>query len=268
MEHSHAELTQDQLIHACVANFLSYDEGFAIIPRNTFHKDDTFTWIIAHGAPGNAVLSTQITDADPLPQLDTMLAFMCNNTRYGWWMVTPTCQPANLGEYLLSKGLSSTTNRPVMTLKIANVHAPIHPATDLHIERVSTLAQHEDWFTASIGGFESTAEDGKNYGDVYAAHGFAADALFQHYVGYLNSQPVTSSTLLLSQDIAGIYDVSSIPEARGQGFGEAITRVALEDAQQRGYKYAVLQASDEGFPLYIKMGFTTLYIEENYEWRS
>jgi len=92
-------------------------------------------------------------------------------------------------------------------------------------------------------------------------------AVYKHYVGYLGDAAVTSSTLLLAGGISGIYDVSTVPSVRRMGLGVAITLAGLRAAQERGYRYAVLQASEEGHALYEKLGFAELYHEVNYRWQ-
>lgn len=56
------------------------------------------------------------------------------------------------------------------------------------------------------------------------------DARFQTYLAILNGKPVGTSQLFLSEGVAGIYNVTCIPEARGQGIGSAITLAPLFEA--------------------------------------
>src|SRR5687768_9103633 len=90
---------------------------------------------------------------------------------------------------------------------------------------------------------------GGDYQDFYAAyarHGFGRNAYSLHYIGYLDDQPVTSSTLLLAGGIAGLFDISTPPAFRRQGFGSAISWAMMGEAQQRGYHRAYVWSSNLG----------------------
>jgi ribosomal protein S18 acetylase RimI-like enzyme len=259
--------TQFELISATEANYSAYFEGFASLPQCEFHRDPEITWFISNGPPGDTVLHTQVSSERIVEKIDEVLHLLKSRAEDGWWQVLPSCQPANLASQLQAKGLIKTESRPAMTADIEMLEDEAAIPMGLLIERVRDVGMLQDWFSASIAGFEASEEVEHIYFDAYAALGFALDAPFHHYVGYLNGKPVTSSTLLLAAGLAGIYDVSTEPAARRQGLGRAITMAALMEARSRGYRFAVLQSSDEGYNLYRDIGFSELYREENYLWQ-
>jgi len=77
------------------------------------------------------------------------------------------------------------------------------------------------------------------------------------FVGYLDEQPVCSSALLVTANLAGIYWVGTLASARKRGLGAAITAHAARTGFARGCTAACLQASAMGAPVYRRMGFTT-----------
>jgi hypothetical protein len=67
--------------------------------------------------------------------------------------------------------------------------------------------------------------------------------------------PAATAMVLLSHSIAGIYWVATLPEYRGRGLGEACTRAATNAAFARGARAVVLQASQQGEPIYKRLGY-------------
>jgi ribosomal protein S18 acetylase RimI-like enzyme len=258
--------TQSELIAATEANYIDYFKGFACLPRCEFHREPEITWFIANGPPGNSVLHTEFPPERAAEKIAETLAMLKARAREGWWQVLPSCRPADLTSKLQERGLVKTESRPVMTVDLEMLERDKANFSNLRIERVNSVSLLHDWFVASVAGFEASVETEQAYFDAYAVLGFAFDAPFHHYVGYLNDEPVTSSTLLLAAGLAGIYDVSTAPAARRQGLGRAITMAPLLEARSRGYRYAVLQSSEEGLNMYQRIGFRELYREENYLW--
>jgi len=77
------------------------------------------------------------------------------------------------------------------------------------------------------------------------------------YLGLAGGRPVCTSALCATGPVAGIYWVATLPEARGRGFGEAITWRAVRGGIGLGCRFASLQASALGRPVYERMGFAT-----------
>jgi len=75
------------------------------------------------------------------------------------------------------------------------------------------------------------------------------------YVGYLDGLPVTSGLGWRTGRTIGVYNIATIPAARRQGFGEAMTARVLADGKGAGCDVGALQASSMGRPIYQRMGF-------------
>ncbi len=259
--------THAELVAAAEANYIAYFAGFAVLPQCEFHRDPELTWFIADGPPGTTVLHTELSPQQVARRIEETLQLLKARARSGWWRVTIACQPADLAHHLQAHGLVKIESRPVMTASLETLGSEVHVPANLRIVRVQDMATLHDWYVASATGFGAPLEAARPYFDAYAAIGFAMDAPFQHYVGYLDGEPVTSSTLLLAAGLAGIYDVSTIPRVRKQGLGRAITLAALLEARARGYRYAMLQSTHQGYNLYRGLGFSDLYVEDNYLWQ-
>jgi ribosomal protein S18 acetylase RimI-like enzyme len=91
---------------------------------------------------------------------------------------------------------------------------------------------------------------------------------WQHFVAFEGDRPMATTSVLVEGDLAGIYFVATMPEARGRGIGSAATRAAMRYAREAGATRAALQSSDSGFGVYRGLGFEQRCVVSAYEWRS
>ncbi len=75
------------------------------------------------------------------------------------------------------------------------------------------------------------------------------------WVGRVDGRPVTTATAYVADGFVGIYAVATSDEARGRGYGEAVTWAAT---LCRPDLPATLQASPMGRPIYERMGYRTV----------
>ena len=78
---------------------------------------------------------------------------------------------------------------------------------------------------------------------------------FQTYLGLLHGKPVATSQVANSAGVAGIYNVTCLPEARRRGIGSALVMKPLLATRNIGMKIGVLQSSSMGYNAYRRLGF-------------
>jgi hypothetical protein len=86
----------------------------------------------------------------------------------------------------------------------------------------------------------------------------------QTVVAYLDERPVAAAQTVLSHGIAGVYWVGTVEHARGTGLGEVVTRAVTNRAFDLGARANTLQASPMGEPIYLRMGYETIYRYRSY----
>jgi ribosomal protein S18 acetylase RimI-like enzyme len=79
------------------------------------------------------------------------------------------------------------------------------------------------------------------------------------FVGYFQDQPAATSALFTDENTAGVWDVTTLSQFRRKGIGTEMTLQALFYAFDNfGHRVGVLTASEDGEPVYRKIGFQKL----------
>jgi GNAT superfamily N-acetyltransferase len=132
---------------------------------------------------------------------------------------------------------------------------------ELDIRAVMTDSELED--------FQTTAELGfgmpPSLTQQLASQRFRDHPAVSMFVGYVEGRPASTSCLIRTGGVAGVYWVSTREEFRGRGFGAAISAHAVRVGQSFGCDVATLQASPMGRPIYERMGFEVTDDYRNYE---
>jgi GNAT superfamily N-acetyltransferase len=168
------------------------------------------------------------------------------------WAVTSESEPANLADILQQAGFVFGTQVPGMVLTNLQTLAPIAPHPTLCIE----LVEHESQLAplrVVVEAFRMASAVNEAYIRVCAR--LLGNREVQHFIGFSADVPVCCGCVLIDGEVAGLYTIATVVEARGQGFGAAISAHLLQQAQQRGCHTAVLTASKLGYSVYERLGF-------------
>ncbi|GEM_PF-1919579 len=142
----------------------------------------------------------------------------------------------NLGNYVL--------NREEQKLNIVKVNNE-----ELLLTYATVLASHWHPINQNILQFYKTAEH------VYLNN---RNNIFL-FLYYWENKPVGTIELYASdKDTIGIYGLTTLEQFRGKGIGTSLLRYALDFAKQKGFKNIILQATEDGFRLYKKIGFEVI----------
>jgi hypothetical protein len=78
---------------------------------------------------------------------------------------------------------------------------------------------------------------------------------YRAWVGMVGDNAVSTATAYLSDGFVGVYAVATVEEARGRGYGEAVTWSATLCEPELP---ATLQSTSLGRPVYERMGYQTV----------
>lgn len=221
------------------------------------HEADGTVWIYTGVATPlfNGVLSANLDAAGVRGVVQALAGRIARRGATAFWWIGPGARPGDIGALLEQQGLKAVGSVPGMAAALANIddrEQPIHGFEILKVEGTEMRALWGD--IAAIGtGFSEQA-----VGQLERVESTIDDPRYarqMRYLGYLDGVPVASSALVLESGLAGIYAVATLPEARKQGIGRAMTLAPLLEARALGCETAILQASSAGFPIYAKLGF-------------
>ena len=183
--------------------------------------------------------------------------FQSNGRPFAWW-VGPADRPRDLGPVLLEHGFVAAGTEPGMAADLdALTSVDVSPG-GLRIERARTEAQVREFAQALAALGDPPDPTVVRFYERAAPALVGPDSPLWLYVGYLGDEPVASAELTVGGGIAGLYNISTRTAHRRKGIGTAMTVRPLLDAREAGLEAAVLQASEEGFPIYSRLGFEVI----------
>jgi GNAT superfamily N-acetyltransferase len=252
------DFSPSALIGAIEANQFEFSRDLARSPQVEMHEDPDIVWFVT-GRPFprfNRVLRAHFDSQDVDARVEAALAPFRSRNVPMVWHTGPTTRPADLGDRLIAHGLKRIGDEPGMALDLRALPAsvPASGPSTLTIERVADTDRLREWAHIHASAFASAPGVAEARRSIEADLGLGVPCR-RLYIGLLGEEPVAASLLFLGAGVAGIYSVGTVPTARGQGIGRAMTMAPLTEARALGYRIGVLHASPMGMRIYQRLGF-------------
>jgi predicted GNAT family acetyltransferase len=254
------------------ANELHYVEAFAAcaLAYGGEVLDEPDLRFCVSGIPlsaWNRVVRAALTPATADERIEWVIAQARARRAPFIWNVGPSMQPDDLGDELIRHGLTEAGEEVAMGVALAAL--PVAPPLPdgLAVERVRDVAALERWVATMTAGFGAPPSEVDPQLAPIAHDTFDDHAAARYYLASLHGEPVATAALTLTGGMAGVFSVTTIPSARGRGIGAAVTLAPLLDARAAGYQIGVLQASEMGYPVYKRIGFTEQFRYHDYQWK-
>ncbi len=244
------------LVRAIKANWADYYFHLGRSAEAEVFSGPYLTWFLS-GVPDsflNVVLRTQLppNGADVIIA-ETLAHFRSRNVkRLSWWADTDTPR-TDLDKQLVSHGLTFKEGGTGMAADLMALNENLSKPAGLTIIPVEDKATLKQWIHVAGIGFGIPERGERSFFELFAD--FTHEKPVRSYLALMDRQPVGTVQLFLSAGVAGIYNVTCLPEVRGQGIGSAVTLAALLDARMLGYRISILQASHLGCGVYKRLGF-------------
>jgi ribosomal protein S18 acetylase RimI-like enzyme len=221
-------------------------------------RHDPDLQLSASGVAFRAINAAAAADLDPATaaqRIRDAIEWLSSRTDRWRWLIGPSSRPGDLGERLIAAGLEQVSDSAGMALDLrewrTGAPLPARVTTELVTDEVGL----ERWRDVQERGLGLDAASAEAWWSAHRRLGIEAWPPLRNWIAYLDGEPVAAAALFVGAGVAGIYNVCTVPEARGRGIGSAVTAVAIDAAVADGHDLAVLGASDMGFPVYRRLGF-------------
>lgn len=241
---------------------------FVHLPQIEIHDEPGILWV-ASNIPHhylNGVLRAQFAPEEIEARVNETLTHFKSRRLPMRWRVGASTRPADLGKHLTAHGLTYAGDTIGMAVDLLALSEDLPPPPSLRIEHVGDGDTLRRWVHAVAVSFEHPESVANALLEIHARAGVGQRLPWRLYLGLLGGQPVAASRLFLAAGVAGISHVATIPEARRQGIGTAMTLVPLREARGMGYRIAVLHAAPGGLGVYRRLGFREYCKFHEYLW--
>jgi len=264
------ELGTPAMLEAMEANFAEEMMCFGrALPGGEVQAGPELWWFYTGRPYLNGVTRTHLAHNDTAyvdEKITAALDFFTARNTATHWAISPATHPTDLATHLQNRGFTKVGEDTNMAIDLHTMNENRSSPPELVIMEVADPEMLKIYSAILVRGFNTTSESAWNYYDNYLATGFGKGTSWHHYIAWLHDTPVAIASLLLHTGIAGIYGVATIPEARKQGTGAALTLHAMHEAQALGYRIAILAPSQMGLNMYRKLGFQEVGMTYYYLW--
>ncbi|MBY0494057.1 MAG: GNAT family N-acetyltransferase [Cyanobacteria bacterium] len=271
------------MANAVEANLFAFFQHLTGWPRIEIHDDADCFWTISD-LPFplfNSVMRARVSGAAADALIDARTAACRDRNVPMLWWTGPSTRPDNLGDQLQQRGfLFEPAHGMVADLSAGPpeggppqefcegpaLAGPPEIDLPISIEPVKDSKTLKAWCRVLCDSFGAPQPFGDAFCQLAEAIGLGPSSPFRHFLARVNDRPAATCSIFFGAGVAGIYDVSTIPEKRKRGLGRAITAAALSEARKSGARMAILHSSTLGAGMYRGLGFKDVCPIGQYVW--
>ena len=250
------ELSETDFMRCNVDNMKYYMKYVSFSPRATFQEDRNIARYetgIKHPIWNGVIRAWIKEDVDKVID-ETLQGFLSKDLPGMTWFMSPADKPSNLGELLIEHGFRHTSNNPLMSVNLEIIEE-IPRINGLEHKHVRSYEDAKAFYDVFKYGYTFPDHVYRDLCDIDFECGFDPESPRQSYIGYLDGEAASISTLMLGAGVAGIFNVATKDEFRRRGLATAMTLMPLHEARERGFSTGVLQSSQMANSLYERLGF-------------
>jgi hypothetical protein len=240
---------------AIESNLFDFFRTIGQLSKRAFYTDKYISWV--NCAP--SIWPCGIFDTNfSIENANENIILVKNQIKRGitpkiWW-TGPSMHPQNLDEQLIKCGFTKKDEAIGMALNFTHLKSDVKQPSGLDIQIVIDENLHDWAKVVALGLFGCQEAEVSSFFELMKTIKKCDKVTL--FIGFYEGRAVASSTLFLSNDIAGIYHVATLPAFRKKGIGQSMTLAPLLRAKELGARFAILQATQLGKGVYNHLGFT------------
>ena len=248
MDNILSQADPELLSHATENNLYDLYTEIGKLDKGELFVQEDIEWVIARPYWPNFIFRPQFKRQAISLRLSHIIRKIRNLDAPPVMQVGNQAKPNDLDECLKRNGFQMLVERSRMALDLKAKHLSSATPNKLDIFEIENQGNLGIWIDVALRSFNSYL--GK---DIFGS--LLNREKVRFYSGVHNGQVVATSMIFFSAGVAGIYFVSVVPELRNRGMGREMMLRCIYDAQELGYNYCILQATDIGEHLYRSLGF-------------
>ena len=204
--------------------------------------------------PFNTVFGARLAREDVGDRIEEIVAwYRARHDPFLWW-VGPADRPEDLPRLLVAHGfVEDDETVPGMVADLAALPAGLLPS-GVEIELVRDERALAEVCEVLMAGFEMPPVAGEAIARL-GVLGFGDDMPLHTFIARLDGKAVATSLGVMTGGATALFNIATLPEARGRGVGRAVTLAAMRDGAIHEARIAVLQSSAMGHSVYARIGF-------------
>jgi GNAT superfamily N-acetyltransferase len=218
-------------------------------------------WLFGAGSPTHPVISNAAFRRDDGVDAEEFVAraadfFGERGRGFSVWVRAGQGEDEDLVAAAARAGMERVYAMPEMILGQPSEEPQLPAGAELR--RLSAAEEASDYWQIAASSYQSLGFPPEVFAS-YENHAGLLAANVAAFIAHLDGVPVSIAMTIVSHDVAGIYWVGSLEQARGHGLGRAVTAAATNAGFAMGADLASLQASPMGAPIYADMGYQTAF---------
>lgn len=246
---------------AVETNLWALQRDFVRVPGAEIHDDPGLLWYSVPSTSSwlNGASRTDLSAAAADEAIRLVVDSLHPLGRNVTWHVGPSTRPKDFTTRLEAAGFQRPSHEAAgMVVALSAVSRPPQPG-GLEVRPAQSDEDLVDWLDAFLRAFGKEPQGRKHPWFTPFGHlGFDADGPCQLFVGRVGDDAVSTSLGFIGGGAVGIYGVGTVPDARGRGYGSAVTLAAMDWGREKGADVAILHATELGEPVYRRLGFETV----------